>query len=72
MAIHVGLDRAGWRGLLVAGAAFILPAALVTGAAAWTYVRFGTLPQAAAVLYGVQPVIIAVVVRHSGVWGAAR
>lgn len=70
MAIHVGLDRAGWRGLLVAGAAFILPAALVTGAAAWAYVRFGALPQAAAVLYGVKPVIIAVVVQ--ALWGLGR
>jgi chromate transporter len=63
LAIHIGFDRAGWPGLLVAGAAFILPAALITGALAWVYVRFGALPEATAILYGVKPVIIAVVVQ---------
>src|SRR6187397_2661342 len=41
MAIHVGQQRAGFRGLLVAGTAFILPAAVITGTLAWAYVRFG-------------------------------
>jgi chromate transporter len=67
MAIHIGHERAGWRGLLVAGTAFILPAALITGGFAWAYVRFGSLPQAGAVLYGVKPVIIAIVVQ--AIWG---
>ena len=57
-AIHVGLDRAGWPGLLVAGTGFILPASLITGVVAWAYVRFGTLPEVTAILYGVKPVII--------------
>jgi chromate transporter len=70
MAIHVGRRRAGAAGLVVAGLCFILPAALITLAAAWAYVRFGTLPQATAVLYGIKPVVIAIVVQ--ALWGLAR
>src|SRR5271169_4830855 len=61
MAINVGFVRAGWMGLCVAGASFILPAALITGAFAWAYVRFGGLPQAASVLVGVKAAVIAVI-----------
>lgn len=61
MAINVGFVRAGWTGLCVAGASFILPAALITGAFAWLYVRFGTLTQAASVLAGIKPAVIAVI-----------
>jgi chromate transporter len=63
MAIHVGRVRGGWRGLLVAGVSFILPAALMVGVLAWAYVRFGALPQVAGVLYGVKPVVIAVIAQ---------
>lgn len=63
LAIHIGHRRAGWPGLAVAGICFILPAALIVTAFAWAYVRFGKLPQTAAILYGVKPVIIAVVVQ---------
>jgi chromate transporter len=63
MAIHIGQQRAGWRGLLVAGSAFILPAAAITGTLAWAYVRFGTEPRARALLYGIKPVIIAIVLQ---------
>jgi len=63
MAIHVGNRQAGWPGLLVAGACFILPAALLVSGFAWAYVRYGSLPQVQAVLYGVKPVIIAIVVQ---------
>src|SRR5882757_6163824 len=56
LAIHIGHARAGWPGLLVAGACFILPAAVVVTAIAWAYVKFGTLPAVAGVLYGVKPV----------------
>ena len=70
MAIHIGLLRAGWRGLIVAGACFILPAMTITGALAWAYVRFGALPEAVRLLYGVKPVIIAIVVQ--ALWGFAR
>jgi chromate transporter len=61
VALYVGHRRAGWRGLLVAGACFILPAALMVTAIAWAYVRFGRLPGAAGALYGIKAVIIAIV-----------
>lgn len=70
MAIHIGHRQGGAAGLLVAGACFILPAALITLAMAWFYVRFGSLPQAEGILYGVKPVIIAVVVQ--ALWGLSR
>lgn len=62
MAIHIGLLRAGWRGLLVAGACFILPAVVIVFAIAAAYARVGTLPQVQAVFYGVKPVVIAIVI----------
>lgn len=63
MAIHIGHARAGWPGLLVAGSCFILPAALIVSALAWAYVRFGQLPAAEALFYGVKPVVMAVVAQ---------
>ncbi len=62
LAIHIGYRHAGWLGLLVAGACFILPAALMVTALAWAYVRYGMLPEVDAVLRGVKPVVIAIVV----------
>jgi len=62
MAIHIGYLRAGWPGLIVGGAAFILPAALISGALAWAYVTYGSLPQANALFYGINPAIIAIIV----------
>lgn len=70
LAIHVGHARAGWRGLLVAGACFILPAALIVAAIAWAYVKYGTLPQGEAILRGVKPVVIAVVFQ--AMWRLGR
>ena len=70
MAIHIGHKRAGWPGLLVAGICFILPAACIVLALAWVYVRFGKLPEAAGILYGVKPVVIAVVLQ--ALWGLGR
>jgi len=61
LAINVGFVRAGLPGLCVAGASFILPAALITGAFAWAYVRFGSLPQALSVLMGIKPAVVAVI-----------
>jgi chromate transporter len=63
MAIHVGRVRAGWPGLLVAGASFILPSAVMVTVLAWAYVRFGSLPQVSGVLYGVKPIVIALIVQ---------
>jgi chromate transporter len=63
MVIHVGRVRAGWRGLVVAGILFILPAASIVLALAWAYVRYGATPTATWLLYGIKPVIIAVVAQ---------
>ena len=70
MVMHVGHERAGRRGLVAAGAGFILPAAAIVLALAWLYVRYGTTPTAEWLLYGVKPVIIAVVVQ--ALWGLLR
>jgi chromate transporter len=70
LAIHIGYLRAGWAGLLVGGACFILPAAILVGIIAWAYVRFGHLPAVAALLYGVKPVVIAVILQ--ALWGLGR
>ena len=63
LAIHIGYERAGWRGLIVAGACFILPAMLIVWALAAIYVRSQTLPQVDWLLYGIKPVIIAIVAQ---------
>lgn len=70
MAIHVDWHRARWAGLVVAGACFIAPAALIVLACAWAYVRFGHRPEAAGLLYGVKPVIVTVVVQ--ALWRLGR
>lgn len=69
MAIHIGWERRRWAGLAVAGVCFIVPAMLITGALGWAYVRYGTLPAAKWLLYGVKPVILAVVVQ--ALWNLA-
>jgi chromate transporter len=63
LAIHIGLTRGGPAGLLVAGVAFILPAMLITGAFGWAYVTYGALPQVGWLLYGVKPVMIAIILH---------
>ncbi len=68
--MHTGMERAGWRGLLTAGVLFILPAALITLAFAWAYAAYGTTPTAGWLLYGIKPVVIAVVVQ--AIWGLGR
>src|SRR5678815_1182554 len=70
MAIHIGHRRAGWPGLIVAGVCFILPAMLIVIGCGWAYVRYGKLPQAEAILYGIKAVIIAVVVQ--ALWGLGK
>jgi chromate transporter len=70
LAIHLGYVRAGWAGLVVAGACFIVPAALMVGVLAWAYVRFGTRPDATAILAGVKPVVLVVVA--DALWRFAR
>jgi len=70
MAIHIGYLRAGWPGLLVAGACFILPATLIVGALAAAYVRYGAMPQVQGLLWGAKPVVIAVVAQ--ALWSLGR
>ena len=70
MAIHIGLRQAGGPGLVAGGSCFILPAALIVTAIAWAYMRFGALPEFAGVLYGVKPVVMAVIVQ--ALWRLGR
>ena len=70
MAIHIGHRRAGWLGLIVAGTCFILPAATIVTAIGWAYVKFGRLPQAAGLLYGIKPVVIAIILQ--ALWKLGR
>lgn len=67
LAIYIGYARAGWAGLVLAGTCFILPAMLIVGALAALYVRFGAVPQVAGLLYGVKPIVVAVVLQ--ALWG---
>ncbi|MEV0350136.1 chromate efflux transporter [Nonomuraea sp. NPDC050680] len=61
LAIHLGYDRARWRGLVAAGVCFILPAALMVTALAWAYVTYGRTPAAEGLLYGIVPTVIAII-----------
>ena len=61
MTLHVGFERRGWSGLVVAGVAFILPAALLTGTLAALYARFGTLPAVTPLLEGAGPVVLVII-----------
>ena len=70
MAIHLGYTRAGAWGLVLGGVCFIVPAMAIVLSLAWAYVRWGSLPVATSLLYGVKPVIIAIVVQ--AMWGLAR
>ena len=63
MAIHIGHQKAGWKGLVTGGVCFIVPAVLIVMAIAWAYVRFGSLPQVQGIMYGIKPVIIAIVLQ---------
>ncbi len=70
MAIHVGFLRAGWPGLIVGGLCFLTPAMLMVLGLAWAYVRFGSMPEAQWLLYGIKPVVIAIIVQ--AVWSLGR
>jgi chromate transporter len=70
LAIHVGHRQRGWPGLLIAGVCFILPAMVIVTLFAWAYVRYGSLPQVSGILYGVKPVIIAIVLQ--ALWSLGR
>ena len=70
IASHLGLVRAGWRGLIAAGGFFILPGMAAILAVAWAYVKYGSLPEVTWVLYGVKPAVIAIIVQ--AVWSLGR
>lgn len=67
MTMHLGAQRAGWRGLWLGGAAFILPAVAIVLVLAWAYVEYGDTPTGEALIYGIQPFILAVVAQ--AIWG---
>jgi chromate transporter len=73
VAIFVGQLKRGWRGLIVAGSCFIIPAALIVSAIAWAYVRFGALPKVEGVFFAIKPAVVAIVIQalwklgHGGV-----
>ncbi len=70
MTMHLGYIRAGRWGLIAAGTAFILPAFLMVLAIVALYVRYETVPAAQWLLYGIQPVVIAIIFQ--AVWGMSR
>ena len=70
MAIHIGYRQYGWRGILIGGLCFILPAALMVCGFAWAYARYGSLPAVSGLLYCVKPVIIAVIAQ--AIWGLSK
>jgi chromate transporter len=63
MAIHIGYRRAGWLGLLTGGFCFIAPATLIVLVLAWLYVQYGTTPQLEWLMYGIKPVVIAIIAQ---------
>jgi chromate transporter len=70
MVMHAGYERAGHRGLIAAGLGFILPAAAITLAFAVLYERYGTTPSGEHLLYGIQPVIVAIIAQ--AIWNLGR
>ena len=70
IAIHIGYIYAGWLGLIVAGVCFIFPAVLITGLFAYLYVNYGTLPQVLPLLYGIKPVVLAIIMN--AIWGLGK
>ncbi|HTZ34160.1 MAG TPA: chromate efflux transporter [Methylomirabilota bacterium] len=70
LAIYLGETRGGLPGLMVAGACFILPAAILVVALAWAYQAYGSVPQVAGLLVGIKPVVVALIVQ--AVWNLAR
>jgi chromate transporter len=70
LAIYIGYVQAGWAGLVLAGVCFILPASIIVTALAWVYVQYGSLPQVVSILYGVKPVVIAIILQ--ALWNLGR
>lgn len=63
LALHLGYERGGLLGLVIAGTAFILPAMAIVLAFAVLYANYGSLPEVTGILYGIKPVIMAVILQ---------
>lgn len=61
LAIHLGKEKGGWKGLILAGLCFILPAVFITSGFAYLYKAYGQLPEVQPFLYGIKPAIIAII-----------
>jgi chromate transporter len=70
MVIHAGYEQSRFKGMLISGLCFILPASTITLAIAWLYSQYGSTPAGNWLLYGVKPVVIAVIA--SAIWTLAR
>ncbi len=70
MAMLIGYHHAGWWGLVAAGVCYIFPAMIIVLALSWVYVQFGSLPQLSGILYGIKPVIVAILV--TAIWGMVK
>lgn len=70
MTMHIGYVRGGWPGLIIAGLCFILPAASIVLVLSWLYVEYGATPAAGWLLYGIKPVVIAVILQ--AIWTLGR
>lgn len=70
LTIHIGMERAGWSGAIVAGVCFIMPAMLLVWGIAIAYVKYQTIPAVSWLLYGVKPVIIAIIAQ--ALWKLGR
>jgi chromate transporter len=70
MAIHIGYRRAGWPGLIAGGLGFLLPATFIVLFLSWLYVLYGTTPEAGWLLYGIKPVVVAIIVQ--ALWTLGR
>jgi len=65
MTMHCGHERAGWKGLFVAGICFIFPAVFITMIFAWLYEKYGEVPAAEMFIYGIKPAVIAIIIATS-------
>lgn len=70
LTMYLGEVRGGYAGLLVAGACFILPAAVMVASLAWAYLKYGAVPQVAGLLFGIKPVVVALMAQ--AIWNLAR
>ena len=69
VAIFVGQLKRGWRGLIIAGCCFIIPAATIAAVIAWAYMRFGSLPKVEGILSVIKPAVVAIVIQALGKMG---